>query len=255
MRSELIAELACAIAQPEQFDRELLALFERHIGADVSFFCSSAGVSEASRGLDPRVLPLARERWGAMTLEVRRLLPVALGAGGVVVDSQLLGAELTRLVYYDTFMRPHRGRTTLLGFLHYHGRCLGELVLGRSHGSSDFHARDLACLRDVMPTLSVARYGCQLAAARDGGQRRLVEAAPAPQPCGAGDALSQREREVWSYLHLGYTNQQIALALGSATRTVRNQLSRVYEKLGVGSRAEAVAAWHGTNVPWSERAR
>jgi len=67
--------------------------------------------------------------------------------------------------------------------------------------------------------------------------------------------LSEREREVLSYLPLGYTNRQIAQALGSATRTVRNQLSRAYEKLGVGSRAEAVAVWHGTDVPWIERPR
>ena len=68
-------------------------------------------------------------------------------------------------------------------------------------------------------------------------------------------ALTPREYEVWSYLHLGYTNEQIALALGSAPRTVRNQLSRVYEKLGVSGRAEAVAAFDGTIVPSLERAR
>lgn len=50
------------------------------------------------------------------------------------------------------------------------------------------------------------------------------------------------EREVLGDLHLGYTNEQIARALGTAPRTVRNQLSRVYEKLGVSGRAEAVAA-------------
>ncbi len=68
-------------------------------------------------------------------------------------------------------------------------------------------------------------------------------------------ALSKREREVVGYLGLGYTNQEIALALGSAPRTVRNQLSRVYEKLGVSGRAEAVAAVHGTNVPSTDRSR
>ena len=52
-------------------------------------------------------------------------------------------------------------------------------------------------------------------------------------------ALTPREREVLGYLRLGYTNAQIACALGSAERTVRNQLSSVYEKLGVATRAEA----------------
>ncbi len=42
------------------------------------------------------------------------------------------------------------------------------------------------------------------------------------------------------YLHLGYTNEQIGLALGTRPRTVRNQLTAVYRKLGVATRAEAV---------------
>jgi DNA-binding NarL/FixJ family response regulator len=75
-----------------------------------------------------------------------------------------------------------------------------------------------------------------------------------PPPAGAGaDRLSAREREVLSYLHLGYTNQQIALALGSAPSTVRNQLSRVYEKLGVSSRAEAVGVSAARPLPVAVR--
>ena len=54
-------------------------------------------------------------------------------------------------------------------------------------------------------------------------------------------ALTSAEREVLSYLHLGYSNAQIAHARGNTERTVRNQLSSAYAKLGVGSRAEAVA--------------
>ncbi|MDD9947519.1 MAG: LuxR C-terminal-related transcriptional regulator [Myxococcales bacterium] len=59
---------------------------------------------------------------------------------------------------------------------------------------------------------------------------------PAPDSFG----LSPRELEVLSYLPLGYTNKQIALALGTSAGTVRNQLSNAYLKLGVACRAEAV---------------
>jgi DNA-binding CsgD family transcriptional regulator len=45
---------------------------------------------------------------------------------------------------------------------------------------------------------------------------------------------------VLDYLRLGYTNREIGLALGTQERTVRNQLSGVYAKLGVSTRAEAV---------------
>jgi len=258
LRPELIAELACATLELGVFEREVLALLERHIGADVCFFCGGADISTVALGLDERVRPQARERWAEMSLEVARLVPAARCSGGVVVDSEVLGAELTRCVYYDTIMRPHRGRTTLMGFLECKGQLFGELVLGRTVRSRDFQAGDTALLRELLPTLTLSQYSYRTSADEVSSAKRPAGPASShwsvcappgvsarqlaePLPRGAGaDRLSAREREVLSYLHLGYTNQQIALALGSAPRTVRNQLSRVYEKLGVSNRAEAV---------------
>jgi DNA-binding CsgD family transcriptional regulator len=176
-----------------------------------------------------------------MAREVARLRPAAELSRWAVVDSECFGRELERLVYYDTVMRPHHGRTTLMGFLRCHGRHTGIVVLGRSAGSSRFRARDLALLADALPVLSLAQ--------------KSYSPPAEPPHADAASALTAREREVWSYLRLGYTNQQIALALGSAPRTVRNQLSRVYEKLGVSGRAEAVAAFDGTIVPSTDRVR
>lgn len=240
LRPEQIAELACGTAQHDAFELEVLGLLDRQIGADVCFFSRPAGVSPVALGLDPTVRPHAERRWAHMGREIRRLQPEAQRQGGVVVDSECFGPELPRLLYYDTFMRPHRGRTTLLASLSYQGRCVSRLVLGRSHGSPDFHERDRALVRELVPTLSLAQHGYLLAASAPGVLPELgVVAAPTVA------VLSPREREVCSYLGLGYTNEQIALALGTAPRTVRNQLSRVYEKLGVSSRAEAVAVCNG----------
>jgi DNA-binding CsgD family transcriptional regulator len=252
LRPEQIAELACGTAQHDDFERNLLELLDRQIGTDVSFFSRPGGVSPVALGLDPGVRARARQRFGRMGSEIARLLPEASRQGGVVVDSECFGAELPRLVYYDTFMRPHRGRTTLLGFLMYQGRCVSRLVLGRSQGSPDFHERDKAALRELLPTLSVAQHGYLLAA---GPVLAPVAQAPSAPAAAAASSLTPREREVCSYLELGYSNEQIALALGTAPRTVRNQLSSVYEKLGVSTRAEAVAVWHGTIVPWSRGVR
>lgn len=251
LRPEHIAELACSLPQHEAFELQVLELLERQIGLDVCFFSRPGGVSPVALGLDQSVLPGALRHWASVRQEIRRLLPEAQRQGGVVVDSEWFGSELPQLLYYQTIMRPHRGRSTLLGFLHYQGRCVSHLVLGRSRGSPDFSARDRASLRQLLPTLSVAQHGYLLAAG-------ALPDARGPLPA-AGESpaavLSPREREVCSYLGLGYTNEQIAQALGSAPRTVRNQLSRVYEKLGVSGRAEAVAVCHGTNVPWAARAR
>lgn len=52
--------------------------------------------------------------------------------------------------------------------------------------------------------------------------------------------LTPREREVLGLIAAGRSNAQIAAGLGLSEQTVRNYAARVYSKLGVHSRAEAV---------------
>jgi DNA-binding NarL/FixJ family response regulator len=67
-------------------------------------------------------------------------------------------------------------------------------------------------------------------------QRRFAPSA------GGLDALSGREREVAKLVEQGRTNRQIAAELYLSEKTVETHLSRVFAKLGVGSRAEVAAA-------------
>ena len=53
--------------------------------------------------------------------------------------------------------------------------------------------------------------------------------------------LSNREREILALLADGLGNKQIAARLGISTNTVKTHLELLFEKLGVSSRAEAVA--------------
>jgi pimeloyl-ACP methyl ester carboxylesterase/DNA-binding CsgD family transcriptional regulator len=57
-------------------------------------------------------------------------------------------------------------------------------------------------------------------------------------------SLSAREREVLKLAMRGRDNSQIGSALFISDKTVRNHVSRIYEKLGVASRAQAVALAH-----------
>lgn len=58
-------------------------------------------------------------------------------------------------------------------------------------------------------------------------------------------ALTAREREIVAALVSGKTNAQIAAALFISDKTVRNTLTRIYEKLGVQSRTQAMACCGG----------
>jgi transcriptional regulator EpsA len=54
--------------------------------------------------------------------------------------------------------------------------------------------------------------------------------------------LTDREREVLRWVALGKSNADIAAIAGRSEHTVRNQVSAIYDKLGVANRLQALAA-------------
>jgi DNA-binding NarL/FixJ family response regulator len=70
--------------------------------------------------------------------------------------------------------------------------------------------------------------------------RKVVESFRRVSPNEA-ENLSPREREILDYLAQGYQYKEIAAALDISYATVRTHIERVYQKLQVCSRAEAVA--------------
>lgn len=74
--------------------------------------------------------------------------------------------------------------------------------------------------------------------------RKVVESFTARPPAAPNDELSQlsnREREILEQLAKGYLAKEIAENLGISFDTVRTYSRRIYEKLHVHSRAQAVA--------------
>ena len=71
-----------------------------------------------------------------------------------------------------------------------------------------------------------------------------VEPAPAPEEA-QGDAaehgLSDREMEIMAWVKLGKTNQEIGMILDISAFTVKNHLKRIFRKLGVYNRMQAVS--------------
>jgi DNA-binding NarL/FixJ family response regulator len=98
------------------------------------------------------------------------------------------------------------------------------------------HVHILAAIEEVHHggspmSSSIARKVIQLA--------RQARFAPASAPLGLAH-LSPREVQILEHLSRGYRYKEIAQALGINVETVRTHLRRVYEKLQVTSRTEAV---------------
>lgn len=113
-------------------------------------------------------------------------------------------------------------------------------------GSLDSVRDHLACLRSGGSPLSpsIARTLIRRT-------RALQESAggPGPEPGrpaadraggAAGSLLSERELEVLTGVSKGFSYQEVGASLGVSTNTVRTHVRRIYEKLSVNSRAEAL---------------
>lgn len=217
-----LADAARAAPSLEAYERELLGLLERRVGFDVAFVRRGRLVGPHMPGFDPAVLARVGSRWPSYAADTVAVREAARRARDVAVDADVVGGALERLSYYQEIMRPHRGRSTALVFARWRGAIVATLAIGRC--APTFRERELEYLRAIAPTVAL----CEAA---------LAAAAPATA---IDAALTAREREILGYLHLGYSNAQIAAAVGSAPATVRNQLSSAYRKLGVANRAEAV---------------
>ena len=74
--------------------------------------------------------------------------------------------------------------------------------------------------------------------------RMVVQALHQPRPAAkASDQLSQRQNELLSLLAQGYLYKEIAEMMGISLPTVNSYIRRIYEKLHVQSRGQAVAVY------------
>jgi DNA-binding CsgD family transcriptional regulator len=223
---ELLEAARCA-RDRESYERTVLDHFDRTIGYDVALFVRDRP-GLVTPGFDPAVLATYRERLQVYRDELRPFIQASIAAQGVGVDTEFFSPrELERTRYKDEVLRPMHGRTTLMGVLVFGGQPVGSIILGRSR-PRPFTESDKQYLRAALPALSVAEVATQAA------HSRTVK--PATRV-----SLTARENEILDYLKLGYTNREIALACGTSFRTVRNQLSAVFAKLGVTNRTEALA--------------
>lgn len=109
-------------------------------------------------------------------------------------------------------------------------------------GASGFMLKD-ALPADLVDGVRVVARGDGLLAPSV--TRRLIERFAA-QPAGRSDAgadlgvLTDREREVLREIAHGRSNREIATALFIAEQTVKSHVSRVFTKLGLRDRAQAV---------------
>jgi DNA-binding CsgD family transcriptional regulator len=228
---QAVVELAFAAPGCAAFQRDLLGLLERDIGYDVAFLLAGSrldrGAELALAGLDDDYAKRLLAAGAAYDAELSSVKRAAIASGGVAVDTAVLGTSVRRARYHRELVGPGGGHS-LLCYLGTRGRPGGVLMLGRVRGFGD---GDLERVRRLRPAIALGLATFAHHATVEG--RTTVD----------DRALTPREQDIAAYLSLGYTNREIALALGLSPHTVRNQLAALFVKTGVSTRTELVGRW------------
>jgi DNA-binding CsgD family transcriptional regulator len=197
------------------------------VGFDVAFMKAvPPHCAFVSRGFDAEMLKRMRARWPTYA---RELAPLTLASQreGVAIDGDVFGARRERLAYFQELVRPQGGTSSLYAHLALGAHEIGGLMLGRT--GPGFSGGDINIVRGLLAPLSVGLAAVMQHESLHQAHGRCAIAAVTP-----------REGEVLRLLQLGYTNPEIACALGTSPNTVRNQVASLLAKVGATTRAELV---------------
>lgn len=182
-------------------------------------------VAEAGDGQEAVELA-ARHRPDVVILDVRMPVLDGVAAAGRMPE----GTRVLMLTYSD---EPEVITAAMASGAH------GYLVHG-AHGPDEIlnavvaSARGLAVFGPAASAVLFDPARLQHRSARSDGER--AERA-------AKHGLTPREVEILDMVADGRTNREIATACFLAEKTVKNHINRIFAKLGVSSRAEAVSIW------------
>lgn len=180
----------------------------------------------------------------------------ASGCTSVAEARRWLEANAPHIVLTDLGLPDGSGIEVIGHALRRHPQCE---VLVISIFGDDTHvvaAIEAGASGYLLKDSSLSQLGDQLQHLRDGGsplspqiartliRRQRPRLANANAALGTGaagrDALTEREFEVLTFIAKGFSYQEGAAMLGVSTNTVRTHVKRIYQKLAVNSRTEAV---------------
>jgi two-component system response regulator DevR len=107
-------------------------------------------------------------------------------------------------------------------------------------GASGYLLKEINGAELIRAILEVAAGGQAIDAAVTARLLRIVRGDGTPGP-GTGELLTPQDRRLLALLAAGLTNREIGVELGLAEKTIKNQLTALFEKLGIGRRSQAAA--------------
>lgn len=234
--SELAAE-AQTLPDPARFPELLLTRLQPVLGFD-SALCMALGprkpVAHLNKAPYLRLIQKVIHMPALFDADLQRGRTAGLQGDGAYLDEEVFTAsERRERPFFAEVIRPQGITSQLVGYLRFRDQPLAALHFCRHGRSRGFRRKELDALRGVLPMLGLAHAALS----------RTSPASPASPRIDEG--LSAREQEIVNLVRQGLTNREIGALLGSSPNTVRNQLHRLFAKLGVAGRTE-LAVWFGS---------
>lgn len=209
-----VAGLSIVICDDKTLLRDCLAIALRSKGIETRSAWDLRSLLHELDGHSPDVILL-----NIGTRESETLLQVAMDVGP---DSRVIVIGLSEDKESDIVSCAEAG----VAGLHLRDESFEQLVTLIDQGTRD----EAACSAEVSAILL----------------RRIYALLGPRNPEVSDLSLTERETQIVQLLEEGLSNQQIASRLTVSIHTVKNQAHSLFVKLGVGSRAEAVAAYRAT---------
>ncbi len=181
--------------------------------------------------------------WDAAARELRALLDESLAVGR---QRNAATVHLLLAVAEEGRRQPASAREHVLAALQLGHR------LGLVRSLLDATPRTPALVRDLLEAQvldPVLAFYAQRLLAADAATRAARTSAPAAVQPAADELLNAREREVLELVAQAMPNKKIARVLGVTPHTVKWHLRKIYAKLGVSERDEAVARMRDRERP------
>lgn len=224
-----LVDLAQSDLTAHAFLQEVIGLLDQTLGFDTAFAVGPAtGGRMMAYNAPPEHVEVAeRTLRYSKTRYAADILPVFATTDrvGGCIDTEFFPTERSRQksVLFQEVMKPTGVRSMLQLCARWRGRPMVRLNLNR-HGGQRFSASDLERGLGLLPTLEAC-----------------LAARAASETTDEISGLTRREMEVAELVARGLTTAQVGSVLGTSAFTVRNQLTRIFDKLGVDSRAELAA--------------
>jgi DNA-binding CsgD family transcriptional regulator len=222
-----IVDAAGQCASVDQFSSRVLQQVQRIAPCDSALLLpASPNDRPVALNREPTKVQYYRRNQDRYQAELARGRDAGLRYGAYIDVELYSFDERQRLAFFNEIIRPQRVASRIIAHLKFRGRPTATIHLCEP-GRGRSRLRALDRVRRLVPLISLAYAAMQ--------STRGTQESPELSE------LTPHQCRIAQYVSSGYGNKEIAALLQISPYTIRNELSSIFRRVGVSSRARLAA--------------